>query len=171
MAEQKIKPPPFVAPATSLSASALNALREAIPRLITGGDGIIVERFGDRFIVRQAGAQSGKAGSMGLATITAIFDTYLVCTKDGASIKVAKPWGLRRGVDWPAAATYTYSAPGTRSAVQSGYTTETQKITPDYEVGEELLVARLPSARIDDDDGNLIVWYDMNAAGRCWATV
>lgn len=172
MPNQNEKPAPFKAGATSISAKALNDMRAAIPRSITGGNGINVQKFGDgRYVIQLADAQGSAPGAMAIARVVTIHDTYLVCTKDGATINVAKPWPLRRGVVWPVGPTYTYSAPGVRQAVQSGFTTENQRLTPDYQVDEYLLVVRLPSARINTDAGVLIQWVDMNNGGRSWATV
>ena len=164
------KPDKFKAGATSIKAADLNALANAVPGLITSGRGIHITKQGNRYIISLADAQGGASGLSGLATITDIRDTYLLCEKDGAPITVAKPWALRNGVVWPAGATYEYTGAGSRIATGSSGT-EQQRLTPDYEVGEELLVERLPSARITDDDGAPIVYVDKNNAGRCWAEV
>lgn len=179
MGDQKEKPDAFKPGASTISASALNAMRAAIPRMLKGGAGIRVEPYGDRYIIKLAADPGTPPGSTCIATITALYDQYVMCDRDDAAISVAKPWALRKGVDLPSAATYTYTDAMTRTAVQGGFTNETQKLTPAYEVGEELLVVRLPSARIVDTNGNeildangnSIVWYDLNTCGRCWATV
>jgi len=53
---------------------------------------------------------------------------------------------------------YVYSDYCTRVATKDDVS-ETQKITPDYIVGEELFA-------INSDDEE---WHDLNVAGRCWA--
>lgn len=168
MAELHPKPSPFKAGSKVVSAGALNKLVTAMIRQITGGAGINVNKFGDRIVISLAEAQEGRVGSSALVTITAINDTYLECDKDGAAIKVAKPWGLRKDVEFPIGPTYTYHTAQYRTATE-GAETEEQYITPSYQVGEELLVRRLPSSRINDDDDQMIVWIDENLIGRCWA--
>ncbi len=172
MADLNDKPPLFMAGARSLSAGALNDLMAAIPRLIRGGAGVNVKKIGDRFIISLAADQTGAASGVGIATITDVSnDTYLVCDKDGATVNVARPWALRNGVDWPTGPEYAYDTPGVRVATLDDVV-ENQRVTPDYQVGEEILVARLPSVRIDgDDDESAIVWCDLNTAGRCWTTL
>jgi len=165
------KPPQFKAGDRTLSAGALNMMLNLIPRIITGGAGINVARLGDKIVVRLAPVQGAAPGTVAIATITAIHGTYLLCDKDGAEITVAKPWGLRHNVEFPTGGgtiRYVYTAYGRRIATQAGES-ETQVITPDYEVGEELLVRRLASARINDEGGEPIVWADLNVLGRCWA--
>jgi len=165
-----MKPPMFKPGAPAIRAADLNAMRDAIPALITGGPGIIVTRVGkDRYTIRLASASSAAPGAICTAVITEVRDAYTICDKDGALVAVAKPWGMRRNAQWPAGASYEYES-GVRRTATSGGTTETQLITPDYTVGEELLIARLASARINDDEGLPIVWLDTNNCGRCWAT-
>lgn len=168
MAELHPKPSPFKAGSKVVSAGALNKLVTAMIRQITGGAGINVNKFGDRIVISLAEAQEGRVGSSALVTITAINDTYLECDKDGAAIKVAKPWGLRNEVDFPVGPDYVYHNPQHRTATLGGETEE-QFITPSYQVGEELLAKRLPSSRINDEAGKMIVWIDENLIGRCWA--
>lgn len=174
MGDLSTKPPPFSSTARALSAGALNMLRAAIPRLISGGPGISVKKFGDRLVVSLKDSAGAVPGASALATITEVRGTYLICDKDGAEIAVAKPWALRYGVQFPANGgdlSYVYNDYHTRTAASaSGETTEFQRITPDYEVGEELLVRRVASARIFEDNGGPgIVWIDENNLGRCWA--
>lgn len=177
MADDKIKPTAFK-PGGPLSAGALNALRDAMPRLLKGGAGIVVEKFGERWVVRLADDQGAAADDKAIVVVTAIFDTYLQCDKDGATINVAKPWGLRKGSEWPTGYdpvaniinyTYVYSDASTRVQTDNNGVTQNQSIIPNWEIGEEILVCRLPSARINDTDGNLIRWYDLNVNGRGWA--
>jgi len=54
--------------------------------------------------------------------------------------------------------TYTYAEDGLSRTATDGVDTETQIITPDYYIGEELLCIRRDS-----------FWQDVNSAGRCWA--
>lgn len=171
VADQKRVPDPFKAGAMSLSAQSLNDIRNAILRQITGGAGIVVEKFDNRVVIRLASTTQSAPGDVAIVTITELRDKYLICDKDGATIPVAKPYGLRKDAEWPTGPEYTYDGASTRTAVQDGYSDETQKITPDYQVGEELLVVRVPSARLLDDDNILILWMDMNVGGRTWAEV
>lgn len=173
MANQEQKPPPFDARSQVLSARHLNMLRSAIPRLITGGHGVNVAKMGDRFVISVIPERGTPPPTAALASITAIHKTYLMCSKDGAAVAVAKPWGLRWGVVFPSGVTYDYDATdyGLRTADPTG-DAEEQRITPDYEVGEELLIRRVPSSRIFEDGGGpMIVWIDENIMGRCWAAV
>ena len=168
MAELHPKPSPFKAGSKAVSAGALNKIVSAMIRQITGGAGINVAKFGDRIVISLADLQEGRVGSSALALILEEKEEYLVCDKDGANIKVAKPWGLRNGVDYPIGPDYVYHSPQHRTATL-GANTEEQYITPVYQVGEEILARRLPSSRINDDDDNMIVWIDENLIGRCWA--
>jgi hypothetical protein len=167
MSNLKNKPPAFHG-GQALSAKALNDLRAALPRLLQGGKNINIRAFGDRFIIDHTVPQGTRAGTTALVTIRSVHDGYLVCDRDGADIMVAKPWTLRRGVEFPAGPSYEYHTANHRTATQ-GEDTEEQYITPTYEVGEELLVMRVPSSHIEDGGGNMIVWVDMNNAGRAWA--
>ncbi len=147
MPDQKDKPGVFKAGATTISARELNMLRAAVPRLLKGGAGISIEPYGDRFIMRLADTQGTPPGSIAIVTITELHNDFLVCDRDGATITVAKPWALRAANGAP---------------VNIGYV-----------VDDELLVARLPSARVEDANGdpvydangNIIVWEDLNTAG------
>jgi len=168
MPEMYPKPQPFKAGRKTVSAGALNKLVNAMVRQITGGVGINVKKFGDRIVISLGEPQQGQVGSSALAVITEEKPAYLICNKDGATINVAKPWGLRNEVDFPTGPEYTYHTSQHRTATL-GADIEEQYITPSYQVGEEILAKRLPSSRIDDEDGNMIVWIDENLVGRCWA--
>ena len=172
MAELHPKPSPFKAGSKAVSAGALNKIVSAMIRQITGGAGINVAKFGDRIVISLADLQEGRVGSSALVTITAINDTYLECDKDGASIKVARPWGLRKGVDFPTGPIYTYdNEESQHRTATGGGQTEEQFITPLYQVGEEILARRLPSTRIETEgeESEMICWVDENIVGRCWA--
>lgn len=163
------KPPPFKANDRVLSAQALNSMRDAIPRLITGGHGIDVRKAAGGQVSIGLKPKAGAApGTSALVTIVAIHNTYLVCSKNNTSIAVAKPWGLRRGVVFPTGSTYVYNSPSERVKTTDGEDDVTETLTPNYEVGEELLVRRLAASRIDDDGGDAIFWIDENTMGRRW---
>lgn len=168
MPELFSKPIPFKAGSRSVSAGALNKLVHAMVRQITGGVGINVNKFGDRIVISLGEPQQGQVSTSALVVIVEEKEKYLVCDKDGALINVAKPWGLRNEVDFPVGPDYVYHNPQHRTATLGGETEE-QFITPSYQVGEELLAKRLPSSRIDDEAGKMIVWIDENLIGRCWA--
>jgi len=181
MGRQTPKPPAFVAGAKSLSARALNLLRQAIPSILRGGAGIDITPFGDRFVISLKDPQGERPGSVNLMVLVEEFDEYLHCNRDGVSnqpVYVAKPWGLRKGADWPAGAptpTYTYDpvVKGRRVADFGSYTIQ-QDVTPPYQVGEEILAIRLPSLRIDRTalvpvPDTEVIWIDANMGGRCWS--
>lgn len=165
----KPKPPVFKAGSTSISAKALNEVANRAPRVITGGPGISVSGPKDKVIVSYDAYKGKEPGAITMATITAIKGTYLECTKDGATIKVAKPWGLRKDADIPSGVSYSYSSDGSSRQAGSGEDGEEQFIVPAYQTDEELLVVRVPSTRIKDDDDAPIVWADLNTLGRSWA--
>ncbi len=169
MGDLKQKPPLFKAGASSLSANDLNKIMESCFRQLVGGAGISVSKMGDRVVISLSKGADNKASAFSLVTILEEFGTYLKCDKDDAIIYVAKPWGLREGVDFPTGPTYEYHTFSWRTATL-GEVVEEQYITPDYEVGEELTVKRLISARITDDGDNPILYIDSNELGRCWAT-
>ena len=101
--------------------------------------------------------------------ITEIKETYLICDYSGTSIKVAKPWAIRMGVDFPSGPAYVYNSATHRTATQ-GATVEEQYITPAYGIGEEITAASTGFEVLKDVDGNIITWIDINTAGRSWAT-
>lgn len=168
MSDLKRKPAAFVPGSRTLSAGALNLILTATPRLITGGAGIGVGKMGDRIIVSRADPAGAPPGTAALVTVKEVKGTYLVCDRDGATINVAKPWGLRHDAQWPAGYVYTYITPDYRTAESDVYGSVRQRLTPNYEVYEELLARRIPSCRILDEDEETIVWLDENNAGRHW---
>lgn len=88
--------------------------------------------------------------------ITSIEDDFIGCTNG----VIWKPFLLRRTPfdgEIVNGITYTYSDGETRSATD-GVDTETQLITPDYYIGEEILCVLTQ-----------IGYVDLNTAGRCWA--
>jgi len=165
------KPLPFKANANTLSARALNLMRDAIPRLITGGAGIKVSRSGGRVVIGQATGAGAAPGTAEKVTITELKNTYVLGTKgDGATIAVAKPWGLRRGVVFPTDGTYVYATAHQRTKTVGAVET-VENLTPVYEVGEEILARRLVSTGITEDgDGPAIAWIDENTIGRWWVS-
>lgn len=169
MPDMNERPPAIKAGQPTLSARSLNKIREAAPRLITGGNGIDVKKLGDRFIVNLKDSPGAPPSTIAIVTVISVEDEYIVCDKDGATINVAKPWALRKEADWPSVKTYVYTSAHERTASEAGEADEEQSY-PDYEEDEELLVVRLPSARINDVDDNKIVWHDLNAVGRTWSS-
>ena len=164
------KPIDFKVGSKKLSAGALNQMLNAIPRVIQGGSGVSVIKHGDRILISLASVQGTAPGATCLMTIEEVLDAHLICDRDGASVRVAKPWGLRKGVVFPSDCTYVYVDETHRTASKSGEDDEEQYISPGYEVGEELLCVRIPSARITDAVLP-IVWVDKNWIGRYWATL
>jgi len=128
--------------------------------------------------------EAGIAASIEQYRITAIFDDYLEArtwngtTQGSTTIKIAKPWRLRKtgwdGVtvtyDFNGAATpirYTYAArAGYRSALNTATNaTENQAIIPVYSVND-ILYATEPTG------GTLVTvatWLDLNVDARAWA--
>jgi hypothetical protein len=170
MTEQWKKPPPFKA-GEPISAAALNAIRMAVPRLITGGTGICATKLQDKIIISEPPGIKPKVGDLVLLEVVEIFGSYLRCTRGGAIIPVAKPWGLRHGVDFPAGYTYIYDEVDFNHRVVTVNGVDyNQYITPDYVIGEEILACRMPSTKLyTEDDEVLIKWIDGNNLGRCWA--
>lgn len=85
------------------------------------------------------------------------------------NILVGLPWLLRRtpfhGQTYNGVS-YTYTGLHTRTATQAS-TTETQKITPDYVLGDTLYCARIVLG--GSGVAPAIRSIDLNADGRCWA--
>ena len=107
MAKQLPKPPAFIPGSKVISANALNELRQAIPSLLQGGQGISITPYGDKFIVKLAEAQGRLVSPIELFTVREISFQYLICDREhlsetSNSVVVAKPWCLRKGVNWPA---------------------------------------------------------------------
>lgn len=127
MADMKPKPNAFSPGQRGLSASDLNKVRDATPRLIKGGDGVASTKFGDKVVFRQLVKPSPQSAATAIMIVVVEHNDYVECNFDGALTLVAKPVGLR-GV--------------------TGY----------YEVDEEVLAARVPSARIAGEGGELITW-------------
>ena len=87
-------------------------------------------------------------------------------------ILVARPWLLRRspfdGGSWNGIG-FTYSDDQTRTATQAA-TTEVQRITPAYVIGDVIFCAGQVYGGVGVDQGGLaLVALDMNVDGRSWA--
>jgi hypothetical protein len=110
------------------------------------------------------------------------FDDYLECTDpDGETVNVAKPYLLRKepfdglSVDYDnpqstQSVTYTYDNDYVdRREADDGTSTETQRVTPEYYVGEEILGI---SCEVELTNADLTCAYvDLNTGGRCWAAL
>jgi hypothetical protein len=117
--------------------------------------------------------------------VTALHDDYLTChTLTGAGadeaegdvdILVAKPPDLRK-TGWDGATvngrSYVYASASERtSTLVADGSTEVQLVTPDYYVGAEIRAECdiRGGTGLLDGDGKLIVWEDVNRAGRAWS--
>ena len=160
-------------PGQILTADQINQIVKAIFKQITGDNKTIqVKTFGDQIIISQIPPKTNPITSVKMI-IEEIKNTYLICTYGSDSVSVAKPWGLRKDVDWPSedgAITYVYTNATRRTASKAEEDDEEQYLTPPYEVDEEIFATRVGYTGIDNDNGDPIRWEDDNAGGRCWAT-
>ena len=154
-----------------VSASKLEELRDGLDRLIEGTT--TAQRRGEQRLFRQVFQ----------AQIALIHGDYLDVREYreypvgppfvGASqILVARPWLLRRtpfdGGSWNGIG-FTYSDDQTRTATQAA-TTEVQRITPAYVIGDIIYCAVDVYGGVSVDQGGLaLVALDMNVDGRSWA--
>ncbi len=83
-------------------------------------------------------------------------------------VLAARPWILRMSVTSRGGESYTFNGTQTRTAVKSGYANETQKITPDYVVGDEIRVSDVDSTGVVVAAMEL-TREDTNSTGRKWA--
>ena len=122
-------------------------------------------------------------------TVKELKDDYLICEgRDPATrvplmdVPVAKPyllqktpWDGKRQVVDGKQVQYTYEDNGTREAkatIDDEEVTETQKITPDYFVGDVISVERISALKplqVTTDSGDPVVLLDQNTGGRTWA--
>jgi len=95
--------------------------------------------------------QTRSWSEMMLHSITAIFNDYLVCkrvwrsgTLGAQDVFVARPERLRASEVARGTVTYVAVDPQTRTASKAGETDETQRVTPDYLVGDliEVTISR-----------------------------
>ena len=154
-----------------ISARKLEELRDGVDRLI---EGTTTEQLqGEARLFRQVFQ----------AQIFAISGDYLSVREyreypaappfvGTAQILVARPWLLRRspfdGSSWNGIG-FTYSDDQTRTATQAA-TTEVQRITPAYVVGDIIYCAgRVYGGVAVDLTGVPLTGLDMNVDGRSWA--
>lgn len=164
-------PRPYHTGQRNIPATSLNQVLDATKRMIQGGNGINVRNFGDRLLIDLAAAVNAPGDVTALFTITDISNPeFLICDRDGDEVFVARPWTLRESSAFPSGYDYTYTDANERTA-SDGTSTETQQITPSYEVGEQIIAIRVIT-RINHDVGEdevPIKWVDVNTAGRAWA--
>jgi len=118
--------------------------------------------------------------SVGRFVITSIANDYLVCrefdgTAQGTSdVYISRPYLLRASMESRNGVSYTYSNSQTREATD-GVDTETQEVTPDYVVDDEIYAIRgivRGSGVSSEPAGNRkIEWLDLNIDARAWAAI
>jgi len=135
MADLKDKPNAFTEGQESLSAGDLNKVRDATPRLITGGSGVHTIKFGDRIIISSRKKDKTNV-TTAIMTVAEEHEDFIVCYYDGGYVPVAKQWRDR-------GSTGQYDIDG----------------------GEEVLAVRVPSARIAGSSGELITWVVVGGRG------
>jgi len=156
-----------------LSASQLNAVAEAVRRILGGVQP-----------PRQVAGRGRNLVALRQFKVQSLQTDYLICrewdgyTEGDADVRVALPWLLRRtphdGAAARASITYTYTDNETRTA-DNGASTETQVIIPSY-VASDIIYAERgifggTSLNFTDSNGNDIPveWLDTNVDGRAWA--
>lgn len=170
------KPAAFVPGQKKLSAASLNMILKAIPRLITGGDGIEVRTFHDKLVITARKNKAVDVEPILLNVLRWDEPNFVICERGGKEVWVAKPSILRQGSSFPTGPTYAYTDATHRIATE-GETTEPQVITPAYSIGEEIAVMRCHTKlQYDVESTETLTTYtvncmllDMNIAGRCWA--
>jgi len=100
MADMKQKPNAFTPGQRGLSASDLNKVRDATPRLIKGGDGVASTKFGDKVLFRQSGKPNPAKTTTAIMTVISEQSNYLTCDFKGGTVLVAKPESQRGSTDF-----------------------------------------------------------------------
>jgi len=151
---------PFRQGATALSARHLNSLVSTVNNLTS------------RITAPTQPRPYSKGSSVIVLTLVAHNDDYLECEDaNAATVYVAKPYELRRTPfdgETISGITYTYTSESEREATD-GVDTETQFITPNYVVGNEIYAAKVQGdTGVDDPTPTAIVYIELNQ-GRAWA--
>lgn len=147
----------------------------------------IEERIGQP-VVREA--ELGKLAVLRKLKIVSASNDHVVCNPYDAdndatgtdTVNVAKPFELRHTPfhgatiaypDGNGDITYSYSSQRARTAsrtIDGDTLTETQIVIPDYWVGDIIVAARsLIGGTGVTVSGTVLVWEDINTAGRMWA--
>ena len=127
--------------------------------------------------VKLQAAQTRSWAELMLHSVTVINDDYLECVRvwRGSTLGtdvvfVARPKRLRGSETARDGVTYVLTDPQTRTASKAGETDETQRVTPDYLVGDliEVTISRglTGVAQVDAQRGRPV---DANVDGRAWA--
>ena len=158
------------------SAREMQNLAEIVARMfkITGGRGIQVSNTPAGVTVTLDDDISKRVKQSGAAVrmvIKEVNTSTLVCrtrtgiSSDGATdITVAKP-KLHRALTHGAIVYNNYSSDGNLRDATSGGTTDKERMTPLYIVGDEILAVK-PDGGTDITD---VVWEDLNVDGRYFA--
>ena len=151
-------------------------LNEPVDRLIAlaGGVGLPTARPGQKAGVtfQQFAVQSVEGEYLICHSIT--LDANGEMAEGTVEIKVAKPYLLRTSITEretsDGVVTYVYASATERTATLDA-TSETQKITPDYAVGDVILAVRgiVGGTLVKDDDDVPLQWMDLTP--RAWAKV
>lgn len=178
----------------AISAKALNRIREAVPRTISG-DGVQVKRFDDRFIIENTQAHVREVDELKTFVVIEEFDDYLTCVSFdffrelqeydsdlgesrladriyGAMVYVAKPEWLQKSPydgktvnQYGTDYEYIYTTVGHRTANSAA-----QSISPSYYPGAIITAKNMMTGYEYSISGSFfpIDWSDINTAGRNW---
>lgn len=180
-----------------ISVSAVNQLLRAVPRVITG-DGVQMKRLGDRYVVEHREELNQPAPQIQHFVVMEEQDDYLTCVQfnfsdiaqdydpllgislqelglTGVETYVAKPYWLQQtpfhnesiilnGVSGILA----YTGTGTRTFTPTAEDPISQTLTPSYFAGDIIAAYEAPTGI--SVDSQLIVWTDLNTAGRNWVS-
>ena len=155
-----------------ISASLLQQLAEGTVRSVSGS-GV------------RAGTQNGSLtvsvdrkiprAPFRLMAIQSISNDYLTCKRlyrgatTGGNVMVLKPYELLHDVVYYPQLTVFTTVDAQTATATDGTTTETWAVTPDYAVGQIILVYRLFTDYVDAGSAVAIEWVDLNISGRAWA--
>lgn len=108
--------------------------------------------------------------------ITAIANDYLTTrpydgtTTGTADVLVARPWCLQHVAAHYAGLTSLTTVNAQQVTATDGSTTETWKVTPSYQVGDEIEIRPVPVGGVVPTVGGVaLAWIDANVDARAWA--
>ena len=133
--------------------------------------------------VRRTPTAIGVGTSKKILRVVSVQDDYITCVfsddLDGATVKVAKPYKLRKTpFDGKTVGSYTYaySGPINRVSTMTGGDEETQTVVPSYTLksgiydGDEIIAEQINSSKLDGTFTKVSL-LDTNRDARAWAKV
>jgi len=140
---------------------------------VVGGAGANVTKQGGSICVEQT-PQIQRA-PFRLMEVQSISNDYVTCKRlyrgatTGGNVMVLKPYELLHDVVYYPQLTVFTTVDAQTATATDGTTTETWAVTPDYAVGQIILVYRLFTDYVDAGSAVAIEWVDLNISGRAWA--